>query len=90
MSPVDDGRPERSDASADGAGAAPPEGPLESRRSADSANGIIASMLAGPLMMGPAGWALDTWLGTAFLLPVGILVGVGLSGYSIWLRYGRP
>ena len=31
---------------------------------------------------------LDHWLGTAFLLPVGIVGGMALSLYLIWFRYG--
>ena len=36
------------------------------------------------------GWLADRWLGTGFLLPVGMLAGMALSLYVVWLRYGKP
>jgi hypothetical protein len=48
----------------------------------------LAYVLAGPLTFGPVGWGLDQLLGTSFLLPVGILVGMALSLYLVWFRYG--
>lgn len=50
---------------------------------------IIAYLLTGPALFGGLGWLLDRWLGTAFFVPVGILAGMALSLYVIWLRYGR-
>ena len=49
---------------------------------------VVGYLLAGPLVYGGIGWALDHWLGTAFLLPLGIVGGVALSLYLIWFRYG--
>jgi hypothetical protein len=34
------------------------------------------------------GWGLDQLLGTSFLLPLGILAGMALSLYVVWVRYG--
>lgn len=48
----------------------------------------LAYVLAGPLTFGPIGWAIDHWLGTSFVLPVAILVGMVLSLYYVWFRYG--
>lgn len=50
---------------------------------------VIAYLVAGPLTFGLAGWGLDRLLGTSFLLVVGLLFGMGLAFYVIWLRYGR-
>lgn len=50
---------------------------------------IIAYLLSGPALFGGLGWLLAQWLGTTFFLPVGILLGMALSLYVIWLRYGR-
>lgn len=58
-------------------------------RQTDLGNAVIAYLLAGPLAFGGAGWLLDQALDTRFLLPVGVVVGMVLSLYVIWLRYGR-
>lgn len=51
---------------------------------------LTAYLLSGPLTFGGLGWLADRWLGTSFLVALGALVGVGLSVYTIWLRYGKP
>jgi hypothetical protein len=48
----------------------------------------FAYLLTGPLVYGGLGALLDRWLGTEFLLPVGIVGGMALSLYLIWFRYG--
>ena len=48
----------------------------------------FAYLLSGPLVYGGLGWLLDSWFGTEFLLPVGIVGGMALSLYLIWFRYG--
>lgn len=50
---------------------------------------IIAYLVTGPALFGGIGWLLSQWLGTTFFIPVGILSGMALSLYVIWLRYGR-
>ena len=59
-----------------------------STREADQAWRAFAYLLSGPLLYGGAGWLLDHWLGTSFLLPLGIVGGMVLSVYLIWFRYG--
>ncbi len=76
----------------------PPEGPTPeeaaealrelNRREADAAWRAIAYLLTGPLVYGGLGWLLDRWLGTSFLVGVGIVAGMALSLYLIWFRYG--
>lgn len=58
------------------------------RREADAAWRSIAYLLSGPLVYGGVGWLLDRWLGTSFLVGVGIVGGMALSLYLIWFRYG--
>jgi hypothetical protein len=48
----------------------------------------VSYLISGPVLFGGVGWALDSWLGTAFLLPVGILGGMAVSLYLVWFRYG--
>lgn len=50
---------------------------------------IFGYLLSGLLFWGGVGWALDKWLGTSFLLLIGLLVGMGGALYLVWLRFGR-
>jgi ATP synthase protein I len=58
-------------------------------RQTDLGNAVIAYLIAGPMTFGGLGWLLDRVLDTRFLLPVGVVLGMVLSLYVIWLRYGR-
>lgn len=49
---------------------------------------VLAHLITGPVLYGGIGWLLDRWLGTSFLVIVGVLGGMALSLYVIWLRYG--
>jgi hypothetical protein len=49
---------------------------------------VVSYLISGPAVFGAVGWALDRWLHTGFLLPVGILAGMALSLYLVWFRYG--
>lgn len=46
-------------------------------------------LVAGVLLYGLIGWALDRWLGTSFLVAIGILVGAGLGLYMTFARFNR-
>ena len=59
------------------------------RRDENSAWSIIGYLLSGLLFWGGVGWALDKWLGTTFLLLVGLILGAGSGIYLVWLRFGR-
>ena len=59
-------------------------------RSSDDPYAIIAHLLAGMLLYGGIGWGLDRWLGTSFLVPVGLIVGAGLAIWVVVVRAGRP
>jgi ATP synthase protein I len=50
---------------------------------------IFGYLLSGLLFWGGAGWALDKWLGTSYLVLIGLLVGMGGAIYLVWLRFGR-
>lgn len=50
---------------------------------------IVGYLLSGLLIWGGIGWGLDSWLGTNFLVVIGMLVGLVASLSLIWLRFGR-
>lgn len=54
------------------------------------ATNAVAYLLAGPLTFGGIGFGLDRLVDTWIFLPLGVLIGMGLSIYVIWLRYGTP
>jgi F0F1-type ATP synthase assembly protein I len=45
-------------------------------------------LAATPAIFGGIGWLLDRWLGTRFLVAVGIVVGMAGAFYLIIKRYG--
>ena len=47
-------------------------------------------LVAGVLLYGLIGWALDRWLGTSWLVIVGILFGTALGIYMTWARFNKP
>jgi ATP synthase protein I len=67
----------------------PPGPPEEPRWSgANAVWSMIGTMVAGVLAWGGIGWLLDRWLGTSFLVAVGIIVGMAGAFYLIIKRYG--
>ena len=50
----------------------------------------VGYLSAGVLLYGVLGWLADRWLGTSFLVAVGILAGAGLGLYLTWNRFNRP
>ncbi|MGA8048025.1 MAG: AtpZ/AtpI family protein [Dermatophilaceae bacterium] len=50
---------------------------------------MIAYLVTGPALFGGLGWLLDRLLGLGVFTPIGVLTGMALSLYTIWLRYGR-
>ena len=64
----------------------PPRDP--SGRGADVVWSIIGTLVAGVLAWGGIGWLLDRWLGTRYLVAVGIVVGMAGAFYLIIRRYG--
>ena len=47
-------------------------------------------LTAGVFFYGLVGWLLDRWLGTSYLVVVGILVGAALGMFLIWKRIQLP
>ena len=59
-----------------------------SGRGAEMVWSIIGTLIAGVLAWGGIGWLLDQWLGTRFLVAVGVVVGMAGAFYLIIKRYG--
>ena len=47
-------------------------------------------LVSGVFVYGLIGWLLDRWLGTTFLVAVGILLGAVLGTYQTWARFRIP
>lgn len=60
-------------------------------RGGNTEDGMVALsyILAGLILYGGLGWLGDYLLHTAWLLPVGLIVGLACSIYLIIKRYGR-
>jgi F0F1-type ATP synthase assembly protein I len=65
-----------------------PEKPGRPDRGSDVVWSILGTLVAGVLAWGGIGWLLDRWLGTGYLVAVGILVGAAGAFYLIIRRYG--
>jgi len=50
---------------------------------------VLSYLIAGVLVYGGLGWVGDHFLGTGFLLPVGIVLGAAGGCYAIIRRYGQ-
>ncbi len=50
---------------------------------------VLSYLLSGVLFYGFLGWLGDHFLGTHFLVPVGILLGAGFGVYTIIRRFGQ-
>jgi len=59
-----------------------------SGRGAEMVWSIIGTLVAGVLAWGGIGWLVDRWLGTRYLVAVGILLGMAGAFYLIIKRYG--
>lgn len=50
---------------------------------------IFSYLLSGLLLWGGIGWGLDKWLNTSYFLLAGLIIGIVVSTYLVWLRFGR-
>lgn len=59
-------------------------------RGANEAWDVVGLLLSGILVCGGIGWLLDLWFDFHYLfLPVGMVVGAGLSIWLTYLKHGR-
>lgn len=47
---------------------------------------IMSYLLSGMVVWGGAGWLLDRWLHTSFLVVIGLVLGTVLAYVLIWAR----
>jgi F0F1-type ATP synthase assembly protein I len=50
---------------------------------------VLSYLISGVLVYGLLGWLGDHYLGTGFLLPIGIVSGAAFGVYVIIRRFGR-
>ncbi|MBM3703992.1 MAG: hypothetical protein FJW54_02845 [Actinobacteria bacterium] len=67
----------------------PPRKARSSRGEESALWSILGYLISGQIVWGGIGWLIDRWLGTSFVVLIGLLVGMGSSIYLVWLRYGR-
>lgn len=60
----------------------------EQRGEAGTGNAALSYVLAGPLLYGGLGWVADHFLGTIFIMPLGVVAGLALSVFVIYKRFG--
>ncbi len=66
-----------------------PSAPREPRPQGDPWN-AFGYVVAGVGFYGFLGWLADRWLGTTFLVAIGILFGAALGIYMTFARFSRP
>jgi ATP synthase protein I len=66
-----------------------PAAPDESEQPASevAAWTVLSYVITGPLLYGGLGYLLDRWLGTRFLVAVGLVGGMALAIYLVTVRY---
>lgn len=47
-------------------------------------------LVSGVLLYGLLGWGADRWLGTTWLVAVGMVLGAGIGTYMIWAQLREP
>ncbi|MFA1551512.1 hypothetical protein [Actinomadura chokoriensis] len=59
------------------------------REFADVAWSVPSYLLSGMIIWGGIGWLLSKWTHQTWLIPVGLVIGVGLAVYLVYLKFGR-
>jgi ATP synthase protein I len=62
---------------------------MKDMKSSEDGLRVLSYLIAGPLFYGILGWLGDRFWDTAFLLPVGIVVGMALSVIMVIRRFGQ-
>lgn len=64
-------------------------GPSPIARADSLGSTILAYLITGPVVFGLVGWGLEALTGWRVFVVLGILVGMALALYVIWVRYGE-
>ncbi len=67
----------------------PPSAPKPSSPQGDPWH-AFGYVVSGVVMYGLIGWLVDRWLGTSFIVAVGILIGAGLGIFMTFARFKQP
>lgn len=54
-----------------------------------NATEITGTLLVGPALWAAIGYGLDQWLGTSFLVMVGLILGAAAGIYLVYVKWGR-
>jgi len=65
----------------------PPRDRLGTREA--NATEITGTLLVGPALWAAIGYGLDRWLGTNFLIMVGLILGAVAGVYLVYVKWGR-
>ncbi|SDQ94232.1 hypothetical protein SAMN04489764_2711 [Thermostaphylospora chromogena] len=61
----------------------------EGRAFADAAWSVPSYLISGMLIWGGLGWLASRWTGAVVLFPIGLIIGVVLAIYLVYVKYGR-
>ena len=60
-------------------------------KGANEAWDVVGLLLSGILVCGGLGWLLDLTFGYHYLfLPIGMVLGVGIAIWLVYLKHGKP
>lgn len=68
----------------------PPAGQRDPNRPQGDPWSAFGYLVSGVLLYGLIGWGLDRWLGTSYLVAVGIIAGAALGTYQTYKRFQIP
>lgn len=71
----------------------PQDGKDKARRELSTGDGdawaVVSYLIAGVGFWGLVGWLLDRWMGTGFMVMIGVFVGFAGAFYLIVRRFGK-
>ena len=65
----------------------PPAGQRDPNQPQGDPWNAFGYLVSGVLIYGLIGWGLDRWLGTTFLVAIGIIAGAALGTYQTYKRF---